>query len=256
MSSRPDRIDPEAAAEYLAEHRAIFVDARPQHAYYESGETLPDVVRVDPSEGAVTDEELLSLPRELLLIVFCDEPNQAASAGVARRARALGRGDASILDGGLRAWMAAGLPTVPLVHMPPTERVVEAFSDHELERLCHLWFWIGAPTSRLGEWGASRAAMERFLASMPRVDVERYLAFRTRSAGIAVPEEHDKRVANLPPVARDRALAVFGKAATDANRLAALLSADDSDLLLRWYTWTREIPPHQTWWYEGPTAPM
>ena len=76
-------------------------------------------MRVDPDEGMATDEALRSLPRELMIVAFCDEPHQAASMMVARRARELGRGDASVLDGGLSAWRDAGLPTIPV---PPGGR--------------------------------------------------------------------------------------------------------------------------------------
>jgi Raf kinase inhibitor-like YbhB/YbcL family protein len=121
MSSRPDSIDLETAGEYLTEGRAQFIDARPRDEYQRSGRTIPDAVHIDPGSGAEVDERLSQLPRERLIIAYCDEPNQAASAQIARRARELTLGDASVLEGGFRAWCAAGLPTVenPDARRPP-----------------------------------------------------------------------------------------------------------------------------------------
>jgi Raf kinase inhibitor-like YbhB/YbcL family protein len=76
-------------------------------------------VHIDPGSGTDIDEALGKLPRERLIIAYCDEPNQAASAQIARRARELGLGDASVLDGGLRAWREADLPTVESREAPP-----------------------------------------------------------------------------------------------------------------------------------------
>jgi Raf kinase inhibitor-like YbhB/YbcL family protein len=110
MSSRPDRIDVETAHEYLVEGRAQFVDARPAAVYARSGDRVPGAVHIDPGSGADIDEALKALPRERLIVVYCDEPNQAASAQVARLAREMGVGDASVLEGGFRAWLAEDMP--------------------------------------------------------------------------------------------------------------------------------------------------
>lgn len=111
MSHRPDRMDAETLRELLAENRAILVDARPNLDYERATEQIPSARHVDPGGGSVIDHLLFSLPREKTLVVYCDQPEQAASAAVARRARELGIGDASILDGGFAAWKAAGYAT-------------------------------------------------------------------------------------------------------------------------------------------------
>jgi rhodanese-related sulfurtransferase/SHS2 domain-containing protein len=110
MPARPDMIDPEVASEYLDQGRAQLLDARPTLAYQRSREDLPGAVHVDPGGGAAMSDALFSLPRELLFIAYCDEPEQAASARVARRVRELGIGDGCYLAGGLRCWREAGLP--------------------------------------------------------------------------------------------------------------------------------------------------
>lgn len=112
MSVRPETIDVEAAHEYLTENRAQFVDARPRREFEHAPEVIPGAMHIDPGGGVNIDEALRRLPREKLLIAYCDEPNQAASAQVARRARSLGQGDASVLAGGFAAWKDAGKPTV------------------------------------------------------------------------------------------------------------------------------------------------
>jgi rhodanese-related sulfurtransferase/SHS2 domain-containing protein len=111
VTTRPDRIEPEVLQEYLEAGQAHVVDARPEPERLRSDEQIPQALPIDPGSGARMDRALLALPREKLLVAYCDEPGHAASAQVARRARELGRGDASVLEGGLRAWKAAGLPT-------------------------------------------------------------------------------------------------------------------------------------------------
>jgi rhodanese-related sulfurtransferase len=259
MASRPDRIDPEAAQEFLESGRAVLADARPRAAYLTAEETVPGAIRLDPDAGALTDEELLHLPRELLLIAFCDEPAHAASAEVARRARELGRGDASVLEGGLSGWKAAGLPTVRILREAPTERALESWSIPDLERLAHLALWLGIVDGKLPDAREGRARLERFLAPAPRELLQRYRAFQLVAPRISIPEEHVKRVANLPPRVRERAEALFGRAVAlsdDAEGLAAKLSPDESQLLLRWFTWTGEIPRAHAWWYVEPTIPF
>jgi rhodanese-related sulfurtransferase len=94
MTSRPELIDPEVAHEYAQEGRAQLVDARPRLAYQHSRERIPGAIAIEPDEGAASTDALLALPRERLMIMYCEEPMQAASAQLARRARALGLGDA------------------------------------------------------------------------------------------------------------------------------------------------------------------
>jgi rhodanese-related sulfurtransferase len=114
MSTRPDRLSPEIAAEMLAEGRALFLDARPLDAWQRRGIRIPGALHVDPGSGAAMDELLRSLPRERVLVAYCDSPGQAESAQVARRLRELGMGDASVLEGGLKAWEEEGRPIEPI----------------------------------------------------------------------------------------------------------------------------------------------
>jgi rhodanese-related sulfurtransferase len=125
MTSRPDRIDPAIAYEFLLEGRAVVVDARPHRDYEVAKRRIPAARRVEPGSGAAMDEALFELPRERLVIVYCDEPDEAASAQVARRVRELGLGDASVLRGGFLAWREAGLPTEPVPDLAgPAEAVL------------------------------------------------------------------------------------------------------------------------------------
>ena len=119
MPKRPEEIDAEVAFELHGELRAQFVDARPTSQYERSSDRIPDAVHLDPGGGAELTQALLALAREKMIVAYCDEPAHAASSQVARRARALGLGDASFLRGGLTAWKQAGLPTEVL---PPTRR--------------------------------------------------------------------------------------------------------------------------------------
>lgn len=112
MSTRPDSIDPEITYLFWAENRAVLVDARPTRDLVRDriDERIPGSVHIDPGRGAEMDAALQALPRERLVIAYCDEPAHAASAQIARRVRELGLGDGSVLSGGFRAWKEAGYP--------------------------------------------------------------------------------------------------------------------------------------------------
>ncbi|HSS38810.1 MAG TPA: rhodanese-like domain-containing protein [Polyangia bacterium] len=126
LMARPDPISVEIAAELYAEGRVQFVDARPFSDYVQSMERIPESVRVAPGEGTPIDEALRSLPRQRLIVAYCDEPDHAASAAIAGRARELGLGNASFLEGGFQAWKQSGLTTEsipaesPVVDIGPT----------------------------------------------------------------------------------------------------------------------------------------
>jgi rhodanese-related sulfurtransferase len=122
MATRPESIDVETAREYFDEARAQFVDARPAAEWAASHDQIPGAIHVPAGSTAAIDEALVRLPRERLLIAYCDEPAQAASAYVARRAREIGLGDAVFLEGGYRAWKEADQPIAPTPHAPELER--------------------------------------------------------------------------------------------------------------------------------------
>jgi rhodanese-related sulfurtransferase len=125
MSKRPDQIDPTAAEEYLAEARAQFLDARPANDRACARDAIPGAIPVDPGSGAELDDLFAALPREKVVIAYCEEPEHAASAAVARRARAFGLGDASFLAGGLVGWKEAGLP-IEVTLAPPHLNATDA----------------------------------------------------------------------------------------------------------------------------------
>ena len=121
-------IDAEVAFEVQGELRAQLVDARPTQQYQQSLDRIPDALHLDPGGGAQLTEALQEVPREKLIICYCDEPDHAASSQMARRARSIGRGDAVFMRGGLAAWKQAGLPTEV---MPPTRSDA---SNHVISR--------------------------------------------------------------------------------------------------------------------------
>jgi rhodanese-related sulfurtransferase len=102
-------ISPPRAATFLGA-RATFIDARPSTEYEASGLRIPGAQQVGAGSGVDIFEALKAAPDELTIIIYCDEPEQAASAMIARRVRELGLGEAYHLSGGFRAWQAAGLP--------------------------------------------------------------------------------------------------------------------------------------------------
>lgn len=121
--SHPDRIDPEIAYEYFTEGRVAFVDARPASAFARARFQLPDAVHIPTGSGAEIVAGLRSLPygNNVPVVVYCDEPNEAASYQVATYAKQLGFEDVSVLTGGFEAWADAALPFEPTPHASVVE---------------------------------------------------------------------------------------------------------------------------------------
>jgi rhodanese-related sulfurtransferase len=117
MSQRDQEISATRAARWLREERAVFVDARPSTAYEASGVRIPGALPVGAGSGVDILEACKDLPRDRPVVVYCDEPDQAASALIARRVEELGLGRAFFLGGGFAAWRQHGLPTE---HVPDT----------------------------------------------------------------------------------------------------------------------------------------
>src|SRR5437773_8435034 len=101
---------PERAAQFLDAGDAVFVDARPSTDYEASGVRIPGALPVGAGSGVDILEELKAIPDDRTIIVYCDEPEQAASTLIARRVAELGLGEAFFLAGGFRAWRQKGLP--------------------------------------------------------------------------------------------------------------------------------------------------
>jgi rhodanese-related sulfurtransferase len=102
-------LSPEEAAALLGPG-AAFIDARPSTAYEASGWRVPGARQVGAGSGVDILEALKATPDELTIVVYCDDPGQACSALIARRARELGLGHAYYLEGGFQAWRTRGLP--------------------------------------------------------------------------------------------------------------------------------------------------
>ena len=109
-STSRTELSPESARFFLVEERATFVDARPSTEYESSGVRIPGALPVGAGSGVDILEALQSIPADRPIIVYCDEPGQAASALIAGRVRELGLGEAFFLQGGFRAWRERGLP--------------------------------------------------------------------------------------------------------------------------------------------------
>ncbi|HKS49243.1 MAG TPA: rhodanese-like domain-containing protein [Amycolatopsis sp.] len=109
-----DRVGPAGARELQAEG-ALIVDIRPVANRAAEGE-IPGSVpierihlewRLDPAG----DHRLPEVHAELPVVIVCNEGY--ASSLAAADLRRLGLRRATDLDGGYRAWLAAGLPTRP-----------------------------------------------------------------------------------------------------------------------------------------------
>jgi rhodanese-related sulfurtransferase len=113
--ARLDRVGPERAAE-LREQGAVLVDTRPQWQRDDEG-AIPGALiiernhvewRLDPSSDAKIPE---ATDHDVTWILFCSEGYSSSLA--AASLQDLGLRNATDLDGGFKAWAAAGLPTAP-----------------------------------------------------------------------------------------------------------------------------------------------
>ena len=112
--ARLDRVDPVRAAE-LAARGALLVDTRPQWQRDDEG-TLPGALviernhlewRLDPASHARIPE---AVDHDVRWIVVCSEGYSSSLAAASLQDLGLHR--ATDLDGGFRAWKAAGLPSL------------------------------------------------------------------------------------------------------------------------------------------------
>ena len=110
--ARLDRVSPDEAAKLVADG-ALLVDTRPQWQRDDEG-TLPDALviernhlewRLDPTSGARIPQ---ATDHDVRWIVVCSEGYSSSLA--AASLQDLGLHNATDLDGGFRAWKAAGLP--------------------------------------------------------------------------------------------------------------------------------------------------
>lgn len=111
--ARLDRVGPREAAE-LVERGALLVDTRPQWQRDAEG-ALPDALviernhlewRLDPSSDARIPQ---AVDHDVEWILFCSEGYSSSLAAASLQDLGLRR--ATDVDGGFRAWAAAGLPT-------------------------------------------------------------------------------------------------------------------------------------------------
>ncbi|MGH3760161.1 rhodanese-like domain-containing protein [Actinophytocola sp.] len=110
--SRLDRVTPLAAARLTD---ALFVDTRPAHDRAAEGEIPGSVVierivlewRLDPHG----EHRIDGITEDTVVVVVCNEGYSSSLA--ADSLRRLGLRRATDLDGGFRAWAAAGLPVRP-----------------------------------------------------------------------------------------------------------------------------------------------
>jgi rhodanese-related sulfurtransferase len=110
---RLERVDPRRAAELVA-RGAVLVDTRPQWQRADEG-SLPGALviernhlewRLDPASDSRIPQ---ATDHDVTWIVVCSEGYSSSLA--AASLQDLGLRNATDLDGGFRAWKAAGLPT-------------------------------------------------------------------------------------------------------------------------------------------------
>ena len=85
----------------------VVVDLRSALEVEAEPETIPGAVRMDAAD---LEEAFEVIPRDREIVVFCSCPNEATSARVALRLRALGITQIRPLADGLEAWRRLGFP--------------------------------------------------------------------------------------------------------------------------------------------------
>ena len=87
------------------EKRPVVVDVRSSVGRDQDPRFIPGALRMDMAE---VEDKLEQLPVERDIIFYCDCPNEASAAHVAKRLMDLGYTRVRPLHGGLDAWIAAG----------------------------------------------------------------------------------------------------------------------------------------------------
>ena len=101
----PEEMDPRRAAELLSENEAQLVDVREPYEH-EAGRIAGSLhIELERLPG-----EAATLDRERPILFYCRSGSRSALAADAFAAAGF---DARNLDGGLEAWVAAGLPIEP-----------------------------------------------------------------------------------------------------------------------------------------------
>jgi class 3 adenylate cyclase/rhodanese-related sulfurtransferase len=106
------RLTPTALAHRLREQAApVLLDVRRGEAFKRDPTAIAGAIplRLDVAPARIPD-----LPRDTPVVVYCLCSGQASSTRVALWLREAGYLDVSVLEGGLPAWQAAGLPVAPI----------------------------------------------------------------------------------------------------------------------------------------------
>jgi rhodanese-related sulfurtransferase len=101
----------------------VVVDVREASAYDKSTVQAKGAIRASTADiaGSVS-----ALAREQGMVLYCDLPDEAASADAARRLMAKGYTRVAILTGGFAAWEAAGLPLERTPHARGRAKTVQS----------------------------------------------------------------------------------------------------------------------------------
>jgi rhodanese-related sulfurtransferase len=91
------------AVQMMNHQHAVLIDVRPSEAF--NAGHVPQARSVPLSD---LEKKAAALPKNKPIIVICDVGRSAI--GAATRLRAVGFTEVVTLDGGLKAWMTAGLP--------------------------------------------------------------------------------------------------------------------------------------------------
>ena len=91
------------AVQMMNHQHAVLIDVRPSEAF--NAGHVPQARSVPLSD---LEKKAAALPKNKPIIVICDIGRSAI--GAATRLRAVGFTEVVTLDGGLKAWMTAGLP--------------------------------------------------------------------------------------------------------------------------------------------------
>lgn len=91
------------AIELVNQRQGVWVDVRPTEQF-----RAGHIAQARSLPAAEVEQKASSLPKNKPLLLVCETGRD--SARIAGRLRALGLADVSVLEGGMRAWSAAGLP--------------------------------------------------------------------------------------------------------------------------------------------------
>jgi rhodanese-related sulfurtransferase len=104
------RIEAGTLKSLLKSPNLLILDVRADKDWAASDKKIKNTVHKDPADAA---SWITTLPKDRRIVLYCDSPGEATSAGVGAKLMNEKFPEVLVLKGGFKGWVAAGYPTEP-----------------------------------------------------------------------------------------------------------------------------------------------